>query len=332
MRNIRSLFRGLYDMYLRQDRAFRRDENRLLSKYYNSQESVITSSKDRNANRRVIFMIDGRAVHGGLADRLRGICSVYYYCKQHNIKFYLNAVYPFELREYLVPNKYNWYISPEDILYTRHASVPVLLNTHQLDVRLHEYYIKRKLSLNKDLHVYGNTSFRDEYFSVAFNDLFKPSPKLSQHLQELRHSLSLQTDYVAVVTRFQQLLGDFKETGYKTLSEEDRVSLIDKCIQKIQELHETQFQGRKILCTSDSITFLSEVDKLPYVSVIPGKVVHMDHTSDASYEVYEKSFLDFMMIASSKQICLLKTGDMYHSGFPRRAAMVNKIHYKEIIF
>ena len=56
-------------------------------------------------------------------------------------------------------------------------------------------------------------------------------------------------------------------------------------------------QGQKILVTSDSITFLKTIRKQKnYVSIIPGKVVHMNYTSEAEYKVYMESFIDLLML------------------------------------
>lgn len=352
-------------MYVRYDRGFRRVERELYRKYYHKGSSK-TVVKDNT--KKVVFMLDGRAIHGGLTDRLKGICSVYSYCKLHNIPFYLHAVYPFHLSDYLEPNSYDWTISEEEISYDSNISTPVVLNDYQLNTRFHNCYLtSRLLSKKKQIHIYGNTPFLDSHFNESFNELFRPSPRLQKDLDTLTATLipsltstpssltssqspltpnpstlthipltstpsPLTRHYVAVVTRFQQLLGDFKETGYKTLGEEGKHALIVKCINKIEELHNTELQGKQILCTSDSITFLNEVNKLPYVSIIPGNVVHMDHTSDASFETYEKSFLDLFMIAKADEVILLQTDDMYPSGFPERAAMIGGKPFKHITF
>lgn len=34
-----------------------------------------------------IFFIDGKTIHGGLSDRLRGLFSAYYYCHKKDIDF-----------------------------------------------------------------------------------------------------------------------------------------------------------------------------------------------------------------------------------------------------
>lgn len=324
--SLRSYLRGIYYIYNHGIKGFRKEEKRLFHQYYQNQDSINVARPS------VIFMIDGRSIHGGLTDRLRGICSVYTYCKQKGIPFYLNAVFPFKLEDYLVPNKYDWRIPEGDISYDSCKSAPIFVNDYQFNTRLHRFYINKRLREKKQFHIYGNTPFLDDHFTESFAELFKPSPRFQQDIDSLSSSLNLSSDYVAITTRFQQLLGDFKETGYKTLDEKGKQALITKCINKIEELHESELKERRILCTSDSITFLNEVNKLPYVSIIPGNVVHMDHTSDASFETYEKSFLDLYMIAGAEKIVLLQTSDMYPSGFPKRAAMIYNRPFAHIAF
>ena len=46
---------------------------------------------------RVVFIIDGKTPYGGLSDRLRGLFSIYYYCKQRGYTFKVAWNYPFKL-------------------------------------------------------------------------------------------------------------------------------------------------------------------------------------------------------------------------------------------
>ncbi len=71
---------------------------------------------------------------------------------------------------------------------------------------------------------------------------------------------------------------------------------------------------------------------MPYVRIISGKVVHMDYTLNASYDVYLKSFVDMMTLSHAEHIYLLRTGKMYKSGFAFRAAAINKTLYECIEF
>ena len=63
----------------------------------------------------LIFMVDGKWMHGGLTDRLRGMASAYKFATEHNLDFKIFHTSPFLLQEILEPNKVNWIID-ESIL------------------------------------------------------------------------------------------------------------------------------------------------------------------------------------------------------------------------
>lgn len=109
-RKIRILVMGFFQVLLGKGGAFHAEEERLLRVYYNTAGHRIEKLKTG-----VVMMIDGRTMHGGLSDRLRGICSVYYWCKLHSIPFYIHFEYPFHLADYLLPASYDWTISDDEI-------------------------------------------------------------------------------------------------------------------------------------------------------------------------------------------------------------------------
>lgn len=110
-----------------------------------------------------------------------------------------------------------------------------------------------------------------------------------------------------------------------------REAYTERCIETVKELHK-QYGNKNILVTADSSTFLSELKEksLPYVYIMPGKVVHLGFTSDASKAVYMKSFLDMYMISFADTVYLVRDKLMYHSGFPYRAALLGGANYKEV--
>lgn len=309
-------------------RGFHQSEQELKNKYYSENLKTI-ELKDTE----IVFMVDGRFIHGGLTDRLRGITSIYHYCKEKGIQFYLNYTYPFQLSLFLEPNKYNWLINIDHITYNSRQALPIAINDWQFNVRLHKSYLDKIISKNKgkQIHIYSNTPCFKDSFQQNFKELFRPSFVLQQRVDETINMIG--KPYIAMVFRFQQLLGDFKETGYKTLTIQAQDSLIKRCINKVNELRNNKHSNKLILVTSDSTTFLQIIcSKLDFVRIIPGKVVHMDHTSDAPNEVYMKSFVDLLVLSKAEKIYLLQTGDMYHSGFARQASMIENVPYEEIIF
>ena len=147
----------------------------------------------------------------------------------------------------------------------------------------------------RQLHIYSNALFADSRFLQNLSDLFIPTFRLQEALSVQVTYIS--EPYIAMFFRFQQLLGDFKEDGYQILSVQKQKELIEKCINKVEELYVLYHSGQKILVTSDSITFLETIRKQKnYVSIIPGKVVHMNYTSEAEYKDYMESFIDLLML------------------------------------
>ena len=94
-------------------------------------------------------------------------------------------------------------------------------------------YFNKVLSYGKQVHLYSNTYFGDHKFRELFHELFKPTDDLQKSINE--NISAIGGDYIAMVFRFQQLLGDFKEGDFKVLSETDQSKLIVKCIKEIEK-------------------------------------------------------------------------------------------------
>ena len=297
-------------------------EKALKEKYYH--DGISNQTK-----RCVIFQIDGREIHGGLADRLKGIISIYSFCKECNIPYYINFKYPFNLIDYLCPNKVNWSIAPDEIIYSLNDSAPVIINDFQIPRKLHKLYFRIRLLRYKQLHVYSNSPYAIKHFPKLFKDLFKPSFRLQKDIDDNLQKIGAR--YISATFRFQQLLGDFKERDFPILSDIEQQELVAKCHEQLNKLHINN-PNSVILVTADSGKFLESIKDLSYIYVIPGKVVHMDYTENMQFEVYEKSFLDFFLIAKAEKIYLIYNSQMYRSGFPSLAARVYEKPYIELKF
>lgn len=279
-----------------------------------------------------ILMIDGMVHHGGLSDRFRGIISLYDFCKFNNVKFKINFIYPFNLTDYLLPNKYNWYINPTLIKYDKN-SCPVFIGSYWDDdkeiiqhKKLLSNLLKKKYS---QFHIYTNMRSGDKYYSIYFFELFKLSDHLQIKLNKIKTQLG--EDYISITFRFQQLLGDFKEGEFKILDEKSKKNILLKSMESIEHIKALLPVHTKILITSDSVTFLNKVKNLEDVFVIEGNLEHMDFSFQSnSFERHVKSFLDYFSIASAKKIYLVVLNDMYKSGFPKRASMLYNKPYEEI--
>lgn len=282
----------------------------------------------------VIVPFDSLMGAVGLADRLRHCLSVYLVCKEKGLPFKILHNNPFQLDLILQPNKYDWTIKEDEysdsIYFTRFIKLGSWYKAHgtsEEEESLQQQNILKNFLKNTRLqyHVYGNSHIYKGQWKDAFNELFKPSDELSEKIKEL----NLPDKYDAVTLRFQQLLGDFEEGSFKTLSVEDQDKLIQKCIDEIQLLKKNNyFKSDKLLVTSDSVRFLSKVSELPYVMIIPGEMAHPGHGTDKPVSVYMKSFVDLFALRNAKSITLLITGDMYPSGFPEFASCIGEGNFK----
>lgn len=303
-----------------------------LLKYYSDKSENTTSVTNENSTT-LIFMVDGRMIHGGLSDRLRGMISIYKYAKEHNYDFKIYHRYPFALEDFYIPSKIDWRIQNQDLKYNLKEAQPVFVES--LGYLFENYTINKVLddqikADGRQYHIYTNVDLAGKQFNKYFNELFTESPYL--HASVINLQGMLPHKYNAMVFRFQQLLGDFSEGHYPTLSKKEQIALIKKCINKVKDIQSKQKDKLPFLITSDSSTFLNEVVKLPNVYIIPGKVVHMDYSISEKENVYLKSFLDLTLLSHAQSVYLLKTGKMYKSGFALRAALIGNSLYKEISF
>lgn len=282
----------------------------------------------RRKRKQIVLMVDGRMHHGGLSDRLSGIVSGFRYALLHDADFKIHFIYPFRLEDYLEPNEYDWRIKADDLCYNIWKSRPCYISVYSFDPEVQLCYATKRLrNITHQTHLYTNMQYyRPIEFGACFNKLFKMTKSLEEEV--CRHQTAIGGGYISVTFRFQQLLGDFRETGFPTLEKEgDRRNLIERCLDCIGSLFE---QNRcRILVTSDSESFLKEAETLgDYVYTISGNVVHMDYveTRDlVNHETYLKSFVDFFMIAGATHVYLAHFKPLYKSFFPR---MASYIHYR----
>lgn len=324
---ISQFVRGFTDIYNPNSRPHL-EERQLSEQYY-----LPTHPRRGVQETTVVVCVDGHYTHGGLSDRLRGMATIYGYCKRRGIPFRIYHVNPFPLQEYLLPHQYDWSITAEEMSYHPDEAVPVVINGALHSHHRHERYLDHALAQHsgKQLHIYTHAFFHDKEYHQNFQELFLPAPRLSQAVDQFIEQLG--EPFVGVTFRFQQLLGDFVEGDYPILPCEEREILIERCLQRMGWLHDERFPHRLFVVTSDSNTFLRRaLNFAPWVRTIPGQVVHMDYTDDASYEVYLKSFVDLFVLSRAQKLFLLRTGQMYRSGFPQRAALQGGIPWRSIEF
>lgn len=284
----------------------------------------------------VMCLYEGDVFQGGLADRLRGIISVYMTCKEKGLNFKLAFKHPFDIEWYLQPNLYDWRM-PLETIEKDLDKIEILVLDSTSDSTYHskkqkKWMEKHLISKNKQYHCYTNAFYSYDYdYGSLFNELFKLSPRLANKIAEVKRSIG--GEYISISCRFLDLLGDFNESfGHDLkLSGKEKDRLIEDNISAVARLHE-EYPGKRILANSDSVTFLEYIKKLPYVYVVSGNITHIDNVAVSTYETFEKTFLDFFMIANADRIFCLKTGAMRLSGYPYAASQIYSKPFKNIVF
>ncbi len=323
-----------FNYHFYSERRFKRSAKRRLMPYYSAE-----APRANNEQKMVISMFDGRKRHGGLADRLRGIATTYLFCRAHGWDFRVHFTSPFRLEEYLAPNHYDWRIDEESISYNTLDARPIYIATSELDPerdkRFQRRIAEKFFSANyKQLHAYTNMRFEEERFGEAFHELFRPQAWLQQLIDQHVEILGGKRSYIAISTRFMELLGDFNEDASREaqgLPIEEQQQLLAASAAQIEQIHAAHPE-RTILVTSDSNRFLRYVtERFDYIRTLPGEIGHIDVVND-NHNVHTKTFLDFLVLAEADEHFYLVGKGMYRGNFSRRAAQINNRPFHEVFF
>lgn len=284
-----------------------------------------------------VFCMDSTAYRTGLADRLRGIISVYAWAKYHKVPFKIYHQNPFCFENYLEPNEYDWRTDDNQISYNFRDSSPFFFLNYTKGYRLLflfprcQYHFYTNIDALPILNKWFNGSFT---YTELFKELFRPNYRLKSALDQ--YSDKIKVGYISISFRFINLLGDFTDSGggEEPLPPKDRIKMIEKCIAQIDfVLNREKDRPAYILVTSDSAMFNSSVASIPYVFTIPGEIGHigMLNNSDCDAATF-KTFLDFYMISFARKAYTCVTGRMYRSHFAESAAAASGIPYEMLEF
>lgn len=97
-----------------------------------------------------------------MADRLRGIVSAYRFCKETNRPFRIGFFEPFDLREYFLPNLYDWSVEKCDIIYDLSLSIPKVIRCiteNNDELCLHRKRFIQMLNQRLDKFIYIQTHY-----------------------------------------------------------------------------------------------------------------------------------------------------------------------------
>lgn len=307
------------------DSIFR--EPRLVAKYY------IPFCFGKNSNG-MVFKADGRFPHGGMFDRLKGAISVYAASQCIGREFKISFTHPFDLRDYLEPNGYDWTIEESDLskgwpaarpifMYGEFANPVRLVKTRSCES--HFYYGYNSLDwLNKRYN-------KDFEFGALYKQLFKPTARLQKYIDMYKAEIG--SKYIVAHFRFMNLIGDsteFKEIN-PTLPEDKQNELIAKSLAQLKSLRQDtphkggDGEGSRIMLCTDSARFVSIVkEQIPDVYVVPGEIKHIGTAEDNSDASTIKMFLDYYLIAEAEKVYNFVSDGMWKSAFPEYAAKIGQ--------
>lgn len=295
------------------------DDLRFYEKFYSS-DTVSNNIVDG-----AVYMADGRMLHGGLTDRIRGILTTYEYLRDRGIPFFIHWVHPFNLEDYLVPSgAVDWRISPEKISFSRREAFPVVIME---SLRPQTHVVNRlrlKMALSgrlRQTHIYSNADNAKGQYRRLYAELFKPSELLQREVD--RHLGGIGAKYWTMTFRCRNLLGDFEEHDNTVLAPDEQAGFMDRLMQEFRAIAENLPKGYKVLVTSDSkklLDFMKARDRRIYV--VPGDVKNIDLMKGEYRAAWLKTFIDQQLIMHAERVYLMQTGSMYKSGFPRFAAEI----------
>lgn len=285
-----------------------------------------------NEKKTIVICFDGVFSHGGLVDRIKGVISFYEVAKELQFDFKIRFDHPFDLSIYFEPNAYNWQLEKEVRYNPFDTEIFYLMDN--FDCNPIELIQKSKA---KTILVYCNIDYSraifptlsfDEHASkweANFNELFKKSDFLTQEIAKLP-----QEEHLVFHTRFTSLMGDFKDSSVKLISEEEKQQLVLKLVDKIHE-KASLFPNRSVYVLSDSVIFLNYIKRNTNYKVLEGTPKHVDiKNNNADLESHTKTLTDFFFIASSDSVYLLKEKKMYMSGFSKYAAILGNKPFEVI--
>lgn len=278
-------------------------------------------------HKRVVYVCDGRTLAGGLADRFKGILSLFAICQEMGYDFRIHYTSPFRLEDFLLPADHDWRISPEE-LHPAEAAMLVLENTDDsaYQTRKQVQWLRHRLQESpEEVHVITNSNYAyDLDYPALFRQLFRFTPDLEQALEEEVQQISGGRPYLSVSARFLSLLGDFRETGNNDALPKDQAeALLAGTLSQLQLLH-VENPDYTLLVSSDSTRFLQKAGALAYTYVVQGEVAHTDLMKRQGAErAHLKLFLDFFLISRAERIYLLQGKRMRQSGFPYAASRIS---------
>jgi hypothetical protein len=280
--------------------------------------------KDKEATGNTLyFIIDPEIKHPGLSDRYKAIIGCYYIAKQSGFDFKIVFETPFKLSDYLNENEQSWTAGFDELSYSLQNTRIIPYNgggkVPRLNKKVKQYHVYSYIGYDI-LETNKIPNYKIEWGKL-YNSLFTPKDFIRKEIQATGFEKNA---YIAIHLRFVNALEHFEGEQFNTLSEANKEALIVRCLRQIKAIIGKN-RGVSVIVFSDSQVFLKRVKELP-VHVLDGKIGHVSFENER--EVIIKTFLDFYMISSARQIYVIRAPEMYGTVFSYYAALTGQ---KEVI-
>lgn len=283
----------------------------------------------KRTNSEYIYVSEPFMKHSGLFDKLKGIISIYALSKVYNIPYKIHFISPFILTKYLVPNDYNWV--PENVHFNYPSSHFYIVNNIFLKPLWKKMKGENHFDLTYDVVDNINKRFGTSFdWGILYNELFKPSELLQSYLDN--YSKIIGKEYIAIHFRMVNLLGDNTEPNpdFKCLPEQEKIKLIEDCIELIDNLKIKH--NKKIVIFTDSnifSNFISTSHSDYYI--VPGTIKHIGNNKKIEDQDAIKVFVDYYLISKADCVISVIGRGLYKSAFPAYAAKIGHRPFERII-
>ncbi len=285
-----------------------------------------------NTNKTIIICFDGVIAHGGFVDRIKGIISFYEVSKKLNYNFKINFIHPFEFSDFFLPNKYNWLLERKIRFNPFDTKILYLVdqfNFNPIETVLKSnaktYLVYCNIDHLKNIYPELNAEHLNEIWKSNFDFLFKKTDFLKNELNKLPSERK-----IVFHSRFTSLMGDFKDSSIKRISQKDKEEIIKYLVNKIDEKSK-QYKNLPIYVLSDSMIFLDYVKNNTPYKILEGIPKHVDVKNNKNDLIsHTKTLTDFFFISTSEKVYLLKEKRMYMSGYSKYAAIYGNKDFEVI--
>lgn len=285
-------------------------------------------------SRLIVYMSEGTEF-AGLADRLKTCVAAYIIAAENNLSLHIYHDKGFVLQKYLLPNEIDWSISPDDICWgLNHVSfiwfckkVPQL---RKKDKEYHAYALFHNLipTLSPELQ-------KRYSFTKVFNDLFRPTPHLSQLVAAAMKSCGIQENcYVAVHLRFLSFLEPVEEHDTQATGTPEQQQAVLAAVRATIEHIYQQESHQPILLCSDSNRLFQETYP-DYIKVLPGVCGHIIK-NNGNDDTTDKAFIDLFAMSKARRLYRITGKHLYKGGYIETAAEIGgkqliNLTYEEFI-